>query len=192
MPDKGPTGPTCRGHYTGFAMLYSIYRFCGWCRTNPSSKWEYWSVGCYGERDTGSKREAQIPWRGHVQAIVATKAFGMEINKPGIRHIIRHGVPKSLSSWLQELGWAGHDGNPAQAYIFYAERDTDNAWAWIRDHLQNQQAVYNILKIFSWKLEVCLCSPCWYLSLKDSTRSVWKELRHTQSNSPMLWCMLHE
>ena len=56
-----------------------------------------------------------------MQAIVATKALGMGINKPGIRHIMRHGVPESLSSWLQELGRAGRDGNPAQAYIFYAE-----------------------------------------------------------------------
>ena len=63
MPDKGPTSPTCRGHYTGFAMLYSIYRFCGWCRTNPSLKWEYWSVGYYGEKDTTSKHEAHASWR---------------------------------------------------------------------------------------------------------------------------------
>ena len=53
------------------------------------------------------------------------------LNKPDIRYIIRYGVPESLSSWLQELGRAGRDGNPAQAYILYAERDTDNACAWI-------------------------------------------------------------
>ena len=89
-------------------------------------------VDYYGEMDTTSKHEAHTSWReGHVQAIVATKAFGMGINKPDIRYIIRYGVPESLSSWLQELGRAGHDGNPAQAYIFYAERDTDNACAWI-------------------------------------------------------------
>ena len=28
----------------------------------------------------------------------------MGIHKPGIRYIIRHGVPESLSSWLRELG----------------------------------------------------------------------------------------
>ena len=73
--------------------------------------------------------------------LLLQRDFGMGINKPDIRYIIRHGVPESLSSWLQELGWAGRDGNPAQAYIFYAERDTDNACTWIQVHLQNQQAV---------------------------------------------------
>jgi len=130
-------------------------------------------VGYYGEMDSVSKHEAYTTWReGSVQAIVATKAFGMGIDKPDIRYIIRHGVPECLSSWLQELGRAGRDGNPSQAYIFYDERDTDNACAWIRDHLQNQQAVTNILKNFS-ESEVYLCSPYRYLSPKDSFRSVW-------------------
>ena len=74
-------------------------------------------MGYYGEMDTTSKHEAHSYWRGYLQAIVATKAFGMGINKPDIRYIIRHGVPESLSSWLQELGRVGRDGNPAQAYI---------------------------------------------------------------------------
>ena len=80
-------------------------------------------MGYYGERGHyTSKHEAHTFWRErHVQAIVATKALGMGINKPGIRHIIRHGVPESLSSLLQELGRACCDGNPAQAYIFYAD-----------------------------------------------------------------------
>ena len=158
MPDKGPTSPTCRGNYTGFTRRIKeiIEKQCCIVYTdfvadvgpilealrNESIE----CVGYYGEMDTTSKHEAHTYWReGHVQAIVATKAFGMGINKPDIRYIIRHGVPESLSSWLQELGRAGRDGNPAEAYIFYDERDTDNACAWIREHLQNQQAVSNIL-----------------------------------------------
>ena len=74
-PDKRPTSPTCRGHYTGFAMLYSIYRFCGWCRTNPSLKWEYWSVGYYGERDTTSKHEAHASWRERRASHCCYKGF---------------------------------------------------------------------------------------------------------------------
>ena len=41
-------------------------------------------MGYYGERDTTSKHEAHTWRERHVQAIVATKALGMGINKPGI------------------------------------------------------------------------------------------------------------
>ena len=43
---------------------------------------------------------------GRAQVIVATKAFGLGINKPDIRHAIRNGVPESMLSWAQELGRA--------------------------------------------------------------------------------------
>ena len=36
--------------------------------------------------------------------MVATSAFGMGINKPDIRHIVRYGVPENMCSWTQELG----------------------------------------------------------------------------------------
>ena len=63
------------------------------------------AVGYHGEMDAPSKQESFHKWKtGQVQIIVATKAFGMGIDKPDIRHVIRNGVPESMLSWAQELG----------------------------------------------------------------------------------------
>lgn len=84
--------------------------------------------------------------------MVATKAFGLGIDKPNIRHVIRNGVPENISAWVQESGRAGRDGNPATATIFYEEGDTDHAGAWIKDYVRNAPLRDEILKFGeSWK-----------------------------------------
>ena len=90
------------------------------------------SVAYYGEMDIKSRNESYMRWRnGEVNVIVATSAFGMGINKPDIRHVIRFGVPENLCSWAQQLGRAGRDGHPAKATIFYADSHIEHAGAWI-------------------------------------------------------------
>ena len=88
-----------------------------------------------------------------VQVMVATKAFGLGINKPNIRHVIRNGVPESISCWLQESGRTGRDGLLSTAHIFYEESDIDHAGAWIREHLLSAELPDNILQKCpeSWK-----------------------------------------
>ena len=94
------------------------------------------SVAYYGEMDIRSRCESFDKWKsGEVKVMVATSAFGMGINKPDIRHIIRYGVPENICSWAQELGRAGRDGLPARATIFYSSSNTDHAGAWIKGHL---------------------------------------------------------
>lgn len=93
------------------------------------------AVGYYGEMDVRSKSEAYMNWRaGRAQVMVATKAFGLRINRSNVRHIIRNGAPESISSWTQELGRGGRDGLPATATILYSMEDIGNAKAWIKDH----------------------------------------------------------
>ena len=64
---------------------------------------------------------ATFKWRGgEIKVMVATIAFGMGIDKPDIRNIIRYGVPENICSWAQELSRAGRDGLPAKATVFYS------------------------------------------------------------------------
>jgi ATP-dependent DNA helicase RecQ len=60
---------------------------------------------------------------GDSRAIVATKAFGLGIDKPDIRLVIHYNFPDSIESCYQEAGRAGRDGEPAVAALLYKLED---------------------------------------------------------------------
>ncbi len=57
------------------------------------------------------------------RVVVATKAFGLGIDKPDLRFVIHYAFPDSLESYVQEAGRAGRDGNAALAALFYRLED---------------------------------------------------------------------
>ena len=79
--------------------------------------------GTKGRWDLTKSQNAAAFIENEVPAMVATKAFGMGIDKPNVRYIIHMGMPSSLESYYQEAGRAGRDGSKALCTVIFSEAD---------------------------------------------------------------------
>ena len=89
------------------------------------------AIAYYGKMKEIDKQDAYQKWKNdEVQVIVA---FGLGINKPDVRFVIRNGLPPSISAWAQEYGRAGRNGKLAHGYILYCDNDIQHVGFWARD-----------------------------------------------------------
>ena len=101
----------------------------------------------HGKMDDQARKDVQDMFiDGQINIIVATKAFGMGIDKQDIRYVIHYQIPSDIESYFQEAGRAGRDGKVSYCVLLYHKNDL-----WIHENyfipksLPEQEQVENVL-----------------------------------------------
>ncbi|NNJ65668.1 MAG: DNA helicase RecQ [Xanthomonadales bacterium] len=84
----------------------------------------YSAAAYHAGLSAATRRDVQERFiRDDLAIVTATVAFGMGIDKPNVRFVVHHDLPRHLEGYYQETGRAGRDGLPAEALLLFGTQD---------------------------------------------------------------------
>ncbi|XP_071570480.1 ATP-dependent DNA helicase Q1 [Temnothorax nylanderi] len=113
-------------------------------------------IGCYHAMlEANYRSEVYSKWMsGKYQAVVATIAFGLGIDKPDVRFVIHHCVSKSMENFYQESGRAGRDGKRSVCLVLYRLADVFKLSTMV---FQDKVGLQNLYKVVAYCLDQTSC-----------------------------------
>jgi RecQ family ATP-dependent DNA helicase len=115
-----------------------------------SSKSRIPAAAYHAGLDAETRKRVQKAFQaGELEAVVATIAFGMGIDKADIRTVIHAGLPGTLEGYYQEIGRAGRDGALSRTYLMHSYADQKTHGFFLnRDYppVEHLQQVFKALK----------------------------------------------
>jgi len=113
--------------------------------------------------------------RDEVKVICATVAFGMGINKPNVRYVIHHDLPKNLEGYYQETGRAGRDALPSDCLLLFSAGDVAKQMHFL-DEISDEDEQRNARTQLQQMLHYAESSGCRRVDLMGYFGETWEEV----------------